>query len=330
MPRKIIEILTLMNNEMKFLKTVCIVFILNLPIVLLHGEENKDEKYKQIFTKEKAFKDIAKNVFHIQGKVVDENGKPLNNVTLEVEKSISLGFLGSKDSSYKKTINSQFDIEEKNCSVVHLYFSKQGYYKVYKPITHRLLKDHQADIKNLKITMMTVGEKAKHKTRAIVLRYLPGKTNDIYDVISFKEKEIAGDGNKNIPLNNFYLDIKRDANGKYKTYNYRGIQVPEIVTLNLNCKDKDGIIVVRGENDVRNLRLAPENGYIEKSISFSSKDDVFNNNIVFYFKLGNTFGKGRVGKLFVSKNGQIKVLLDIMKNLEKDPKKIRIVSGKTH
>ncbi len=277
---------------------------------------------------------IGQNKFSIVGEVVDEKGSPLNQVSLKVTKSINLGFLGSKQTSYLKTINSSFRVDAKNCNLLYLSFSKKGFYTQRKAfnadtlLKKQKIKDRNFKVNNVRITMLPIGEKAKTICRNTVLRLSPEKNMDLYNALTFEKSNTKINiKDINVPEHVFYLDVERDEKGRIKTFQYRGRKTPTKIFLHLKCENGDGMLVENKVNDIRALREAPISGYSRTPIVFSIKDRIHINKILFYYKAGEHYGKGIIAEASVSNTGRVGVFILIMKNLESSPDKNRTLSG---
>lgn len=67
--------------------------------------------------------------FHLSGKVIDENGQPLNDVKIEVAKStFRFPYVEVPPNEETIIVNGSFNLNAENVHAIHLIFSKQGYY----------------------------------------------------------------------------------------------------------------------------------------------------------------------------------------------------------
>ena len=269
--------------------------------------------------------------FSIQGKVIDEKGKPLDNVRVTITKSISRGFMESESYRHYETINGNFLFDEHGCNALYLDFYKKDYFVVHKYYDISMkqqenisVNDSLVTAKNQIIVLRAFGKLAKLK-KADEKFYLNPvtKEQDIMDLIDFQKKEV-NDVENIITKKYFYLNVKCDANGEplmiFDTRTKK--MVPEKIFLNYISNNRaDGIIIAHNAKDITYLKIAPESGYAKEPIPLvlNIHSDA---NIFFYYKNGNTYGKVWIQQTaYIS--GKVESILIIKENVEKDPKEKR-------
>ena len=277
-----------------------------------------------------ASKKILSNTFIIEGNIVDDAGNPLNDVQLQITKSINLGFLGSKEFKSTKVLTSDFSLELSGCTQIYLTFLKDGYfivsdksYDINNPENGQKKTGNTLIAKKQKIVLQKIGKIARYKYSNPSLKLYPDnkltifELNDFYSIKDYSAESLK----KSIPANSFYLSVERDSSGNIIKVMNRGKnrEVPQVVHLNFNCRENDGFIIVKDVNDIRMLKEAPTEGYNTKQITFSAKDDLINSNIFFYYKAGDFYGKGSLESISYSGSGLLKVGLQLMQNNEDAP-----------
>ena len=281
-----------------------------------------------------ASKKILLNRFIIEGNIVDDAGNPLNDVQLQITQSIKLGLLGSKESKSTKVLISDFSLELSGCTQVYLTFSKDGYfvvsnksYDINNPEKGQEKTGNTLIAKKQKIILQKIGKIARYKSFNPSLKLYPDNKLSIFELDNFYTiKNYSAESLKNsIPPNSFYLSVERDPSDNIIKVLNRGNnrEVPKVIYLNFNCSKNDGLIIVKDVTDIKMLKEAPADGYNIKQIVFSAQEDLINNNIFFYYKAGNSYGKGSIDSISYSGSGLLKVGLQLMQNNEKDPKEKR-------
>jgi hypothetical protein len=269
--------------------------------------------------------------FLISGKVVDEKGNPLDNVRVRITKSISRGFLESKERSHNKTVDGIFLLNEQGCNNIYLDFYKKGYFVTHKYYGIRMKPQKDISVsgnlvtaKNQIFVLREIGKLAKlrSKDRKYFLDPISQK-QDIMDLISFKKVEVKTI--KNIKSKKYFcLSVKSDAGGKpIMIFDQRTKKmVPEKIFLNYISNNKnDGLIIVDNARDMRDLPTAPEKGYVKKRVPLIL--NIYSNPFVFfYYKNGNTYGKVWVRNTSYIR-GKIKSIFLTKENIETDPKEKR-------
>lgn len=117
-------------------KTVWIIALIVIPLVaavsVLHAQTRDGEKEAWASFINELQKRIDAAEFDLQFTITDTDGKPLDGVTMELERSrpdVKLLMSGGKEEkTEKKTVDSRFRIQEKGWTGLRLRFLKDGYY----------------------------------------------------------------------------------------------------------------------------------------------------------------------------------------------------------
>lgn len=238
--------------------------------------------------------------FSISGKIVNEDGEPVEGVKVSITKSISRGFMESIDSSHYQTVDGEFSLNEQGCNRIYLDFYKKGYFVTHKyygtdmkPLKDILINGSLVTAKNQTIVLQEIGKLAKLKSKDSAFYLNPVSTEqDIMDLISFKKEHVKNQ--KEIKTQKyFYLSVNTDSSGKpimildKRTQN----MVPEKIFLNYASNNKnDGLIIVDEARDMRDLPTAPEKGYTKRQVPLVL-NIYYNPYAFFYYKNGDTYGK---------------------------------------
>ena len=121
-------------------KTTWIIALIAIPLVAavftLHaqtkdnGRDEQSERTRSLLADEQSR--IESSEFDLRITVTDTDGKPLDGVTMELERSrpdVKLLLSGGKEEkTEKKTVDSKFRIQEKGWTGLRLRFLKDGYY----------------------------------------------------------------------------------------------------------------------------------------------------------------------------------------------------------
>jgi hypothetical protein len=269
---------------------------------------------------------------NISGNILNQDGIPVNDVTMKIRFSrLSLIKWGSID--YKKTITtqSQFSIHQTGYSGLMIDFHKEGYfperktYSIFGP--SKYCKNNIYLKTNEKVVLREIGKRVKLKKFEKLLKYdWKRKKKSFCNLTDLSYETLPADSL--IKAKKYiYLDFERDQGGQVlmMVENIHGTLIPKTLIVKYVSDDKDDGFIVKGyQIDMTYLTYAPEADYNVRSIKipYKSKD------IYFYYKNGNSFGKGALLSSNTS-SGKSRVWLQLMQNNEKDSKEKRnLRSGK--
>jgi len=319
---------------MKFLCSIVVsVFI----TTALWAETDKEVKEKMKAKQEARFSQLLSEInifnkssrFDISGEIVDENGKPLEDVILDVDFSRPKGW-ESEDWKRKVKSGSSFSIEKSGYTGLNVEFQKVGYFSEKRFYSTRVgsepkskyLKDNVYSQHDEKIVLRAIGKLARLEKIGGQLKNLSKeKTQRVFDLSTLKFVIFPLD--KTIPIKKFIqLDFERDQSGKIMMIQDQNKRlIPKIMTVKYVSDDvNDGFIIVGAPKDFSYLTTAPETGYTLKEIKvpYGSPD------IYFFYSNGDNFGKGCVSSASASPEyGENRVFLDIMQNKETNPNEKR-------
>lgn len=256
----------------------------------------------------------------VSGIIVDDKGAPLNDVELEFNFSRAKGW--ESESLNKKVVSkSRFSFTQSGYTGVTVYFRKKGYftetrfYGTYQ--ASKYLKNKIYTQTDEKIVLREKGKFAKIKIFEKLLEYdWTKKQKSFCDLADLSYKTLSADS----PIKAkryIYLDFERDQNGNVVMIKHPHYErmIPKAFIIKYVSRYGDGGFIIKGNQiNMTYLTTAPTSGYNDKSIKISigSKD------IYFYYKNGDTFGKGAL--LSPSHTyGVSSVWLKLMQNVEKDP-----------
>ncbi len=279
--------------------------------------ERQKVKYEKLLKAQKTLSKLSK--IDVSGVILNDDGKPLDDVKLELNFSRSIGWK-SKDYNRKIISNSKFTISQSGYTGLNLYFRKKGYFSEYryygtlKP--SKYLKNHIFTKHDEKIVLRKIGKSAKLKNFEKLLEYDFGKKVIRFCNLSTVTYELSSLDDTIKAKKYIYLDLERDFDGNIlmtKT-KYRGM-IPKTLIVKYVSDDKsDGFIVKGKQKDITYLTEAPVSGYDQKEIRTPYNQDIY-----FYYKNGDSYGKGA----FLSPEsrlGRSSVWLRLMQNIESDPK----------
>ena len=292
--------------------------------------------------KEQAEKEISYYQFQIQGKIIDEDERPLNQVEVKIEKVISLGLLGNKRSVEEKLLDHNFQINVTQCNLIHLNFMKDGFYPLSKSF---VISDFKKDstglffLNNLKIKMVKLEVPYKSKRDYFILKYTPEISRTFFIPPHLPNGNSSGkvsgiDTLNNIPPHCFYLDVVYNNNGKSLTFNTKGQEVPvefKLCIKNVDAssqKDPDGFIICPEIHDAKEMKKAPLTGYSSKVIFSPLSENGFVGNIFFYYRVNGYFGKGYISNAGRHMDGTFHIMIYYRQNIESVSPHNRLMGGK--
>ncbi len=288
----------------------------------------QNEKNKQL---EEEKKINASNGINVSGVIVDENGKPLDDVVMNIRFSrLNLKKWGTTDYKKKVTTKSKFILKQAGYSFLMIDFRKEGYfpvrkkYSLYKRSKYR--KNNSFSKNNEKVVMRKIGKKAKLIKFDKKLKYnFINKTQTICNMSSFAYIKCSAD-EKNKYSNYICLDFERDQDEKVLTRkNLHGELIPTTLIIRYVSDSIDDGFIIKGEQkDITYLTQAPDANYNTKEIKVPYNVE----RIYFYYKNGGSYGKGFVGYAYTAFK-ESRVVLFLMQNIETNPQeKLNLRSDK--
>ena len=99
-----------------------------------------------------------------------------------------------------------------------------------------------------------------------------------------------------------------------------------------STKPTDGFILVENIKSLEEMKIVPQENYITKSIPIDVTVDDKNEYFYFYFRIDNSYGKGRIKKTATPYSSGMILLFDIKMylNIETDKNKKRNVTSADH
>ncbi len=314
---------------MRCLRGLWTVIILILVGVAFSGERERfsEKEYKQYLESiRRAAKEINGN-FLLEGIVVDEKGKPLKDVQMDITTLYSASFFEEKEWKERKVIDGSFRLKVRNRADVYLEFSKEGYYDErlhfsFDPPEGGKREGRTLVNRNIKVVLERIGELPKliefdsalvyySSRKAIIINFDnlggPGTVIGTRGREKVEDLLFAIEGGT-LPPNSIYILPRIDARGKVipviDEYN-RYFAPPTKLVMN---NPEGGFVVVDPKNlkgsgpTLRKMKEAPEEGYVREIMvddtTLGEKRKIF-----FFFKTGGMYGKGYLSPpyLFTSK-----------------------------
>ena len=240
--------------------------------------------------------------FHLEGSIHDEAGNPLDNVSIEVERRESTGIGESKSYNTVVMANGHFKIDRSNCCAVDLVFKKDGYYPEKAAFLTPAIPDAGGcNLKNdIAITMRKKGVPVKFvksemkleffcngDTKAYMLenegtwrpldRIGASALSKINQPCVYAVSERTGESGGIATVQD---DINYSAKSSQIAFNLEG----------------SGFILYNGRDIVdgyRDMVKAPDSDYRNIAIDGAIIGNLKScRPVMFYFKAGNTYGKG--------------------------------------
>jgi len=266
--------------------------------------------------------------FALSGDVVDEEGKPMNGVTLSVTRrwmgTLTQTLKGTGGSSHtrNRNIDGTFDVSVFGAESVSLSFEKEGYYSESFSIddkrdSARRPNDYMQPDGRARVVLQKKGEQTRLIDRSVTLKFNLDGSGTVVDLT-----EIAGEligsrfSPKTVDVEDvraatmpgivMYMTVDIDENGRFATKGYPestptrmgegrnlGGDEPARLRLRVSGGENNGFIkqaeLPRGGWVGRVMRFAPETGY-ENEVLFAPEDVVW-----FYWRIGDKYGRGCLG-----------------------------------
>jgi len=259
--------------------------------------------------------------FELSGEVVDEEGKPIHGVTLQVTRhkmgTVSQAFKGGRPRGHttEQIANGSFDIKVFGASGVTIYFLKEGYYSENLYLNKRdntiRIQEYMQPDGRARVVLQKKGVMTHLKSKGFNLKFNLDGSGIVANVSTiFPDERGVYWGPDTVSVENvreatvpgivMYVTVDIDENGRFATKGYpenypnRGLQGDEPVRMRLRINgENNGFIKVTELSEKkplgRVLLLAPETGY-ENEVVFAPEDTG-----VFYCCIGGKYGRGRIG-----------------------------------
>ena len=281
-------------------------------------QQGKQEEAMQLY------EDITRESFsgklRVSGRVVDENGQALNDVTMEITRLEfdSLGSTELKESNETQTINGTFKYACDECAGADLEFKKDGYYRdkieliTYAfDVPNRELIQDEIEISLIKIGERIVPERYEGHLKVAsrgkdVLSFSFGQTGRAipYEAI----EEVAERRGYEGDVQYLELKVKRDADMQIlvqevaRSGGRHMFKKPVDPILDFTSAN-GGIILYEPKNKkVRKIDLemwrAPTTGY-EPTLMLDVTSDKTQ---YFYCRIGNRYGRGSLNPVRLNRN----------------------------
>ena len=281
------------------------------PLLQEHESTQKQKTYQNITS---AINEQAtKGVIEVIGDVVDEEGKPISQVTMSVVgmRSNFIQFESDKVFDETQIIYGHFTARISECNLAKLHFTKKGYYdeeiQCALPTDFIDISNGKADKDKIKLEIKLTNQLVVLiKKKNINLKAMSGDINYILNVPEWKKYFLQNNRRPSPAKGCFYIVAKRHDKDlvQMKIWtdpNNQCHRVASDVRVILNPSEPgDGIIEVTGAKNFLYMNEAPAEGYQHLEIAYDPAKDDFRipcgleNARYFYFKVGGVYGKGRV------------------------------------
>ena len=273
---------------------------------------------------------IASSGFDIRGTVTDEDGNPLDGVTMEMAFSrVNTASFRSENLNETETVDSAFHVRRKGWTELRMEFWKDGYFPERlafdSPWLESGRKRYIAE-DGIQVRMVKMGPVAKlyRTSDSIRLKYdLKQGTGSICDLSMLRaSEELDRRQYETIEATAFKLesgpeatkylelDFKRDENGEIVFVSLPGALAPGPAELivRLHSDDPDDGLILLNELDpditedkvCKKYNTAPETGYGRKELAFVLTDqwhELDKSTFFVYLKCGNHYGKTKIHDL---------------------------------
>ena len=267
----------------------------------------KEALQEILILKETIEKRLKEKNIIIEGKVLDEKGDPLNDVSVVLEferpsKIITLSDVATNETKKLKTkINSVFSFSERGYNAVHLLFFKEGYNEKTIKYQIDLLSDKGDNENIVRRNLLIVLKKNRPASQYMEYNHVQmkydfcHKTKRICDLSTIETGIVMF---KDIPFDQEYngvyleLDLDRDKNNNILLGDkYQKKQYPLNYILRIHSDNpKDGFIPAEQISDE-----APDLDYPQREISLmlgqSFSAESFQKSVCAYIKVGGHYGK---------------------------------------
>jgi len=320
-----------------------VILTLTLPRIPVFGGEARNEEEILLDEKEdwKILKRIAESEngdFMLEGIVVDEEGNILKDVKLTITTTKSIPFdVISKERTIK--INGRFVVKARDCNAVTLEFWKEGYFRESKAFVLPSWEGNREEIeaiikgrikkntfinRNIKVVMEKIGplpklikynSHLKYYTggKAIILDFYKGMqdTMDLKRGMVKVEDLLSAIRMNLLPEGSLYIIPEHlDGRGEIIPVRKNNTLLPPKVRLVINHPEGGLILFNPPEKRKydpfsRYMKEAPEEGYEKEVLLTPVIYTRMAGEVFFYFKIGDIYGKGAIGKPSYSKDYRI-------------------------
>ena len=269
--------------------------------------------------------------FSISGTIVDDEGQPVDRVTVYITQGYLKDFgVSSEYVSTTQVVGHLFKFNFEGGVGISLSFHKDGYYDVNNvqfslKQTKSIVTPYSSEpvvVTNQKIILERKGTLAKVERFDTAL-YIEGEKFTSFSVPEVKRSKADANSYsmlKSLPAGNIYLDVGRDQEGQVIKVidNITKRLGPRTVSLNMTGDEtNDGFILITDPHirKLINIKEAPEVGYNTKQLRFSLPE-YKNKTYFFYYKFGIHYGKGRLIDLGCDANGLVIGSIELVQNTE--------------
>jgi len=251
----------------------------------------------------------------IRFSIRSRDGEPLNRVSVRLTKSYLSDAMGDEDGPDRFVVNSEFMVEGRGVSAIHVSFFKDGFYSErWEYVMSERPQDYWGRLYKTDVEIFL----NPHPIPAPLDKFEGPFRSDVngpLSVLSATKKkpparlpsqpETLGESRAAFPEPYLFLDAGVSANGKLSStlFSMKRFPVPKPVldrgSLRLaGAKDGDGFLPLDigetpaiFEHGFRNIVEAPQNGYSEVLDLYPV---VGEEKMFFYCRIGGRFGKGAV------------------------------------
>lgn len=271
---------------------------------------------------------ISSSGFDIRGTVMDEDGNPLDGVTMETAFSrVNTASFRSENLNETETVDSAFHVQRKGWTELRLVFRKDGYFPERLAFDSPWLEGRKKRFiaeDGIQVRMVKMGSVASlyrpGDLRVRLDRDLEKGTGSICDLSMLRaSEELDRKQYERINATKFELesgpkatkylelDFRRDENGEIVFVSLPDVMAPcpaeLIVRLHSDDLD-DGLILlneldpdITGDKVYKKYNTAPETGYGRKEIAFALTDQwpaLRESTFFIYLKCGKHYGKAKI------------------------------------
>ncbi len=314
---------------------ITVLLILGVALGVLGFGQAQDQPTKREYRR--ALKEFARRengAIRLGGVVIDDEGRPLSEVTLGIEKCRYLPFDDDGCTETEKVVNGVFHYQCRRCSWVRIYFSKNGYHHeeidfAFDPEVH----DRAVEVTGLRIQLDKVrnpvslrelsGSLTVGAGPAGVLPVGPWTTSSGPPVEELKAMAKSEGKPEIFAYVSLVAELDSDGNAVAIPYKPPGAATTFLkarsVFLDFSGAD-GGAIPYEGTETTPwrifdKMREAPSSGYLRRL----PLDPTWETGLYFYCKLGDRYGKGRVSRPHVSRGPrgmEVEVYVKILLNTD--------------
>lgn len=335
-----------------FLRVRCLSFAALMSCVCFAQDDDFTEQEKQQgFTMLQQLSLADRARFVLNGKVVNQEGNPLDDVKVICDVARNTDGWGQQDrTTTTRLVSGTFSLEFENVSAVTLTFSREGYRKAKLAFTCSLSKEDEETIlaggvveppdittNDLTVVLHEIGDQAELQDYSPVLEYRVGGEAVIVNLATPPHQKNGMEPVQNIhekdqlPDSAIYATAATNENGHLSTVSISnpntGMSFAYPQEVRLTTSDTNGGFVVftveEGVPVAAQMTTAPDTGYTQEIVLSAQQfaDMVqhgFPNDLSwFFFKVQNKYGKGTFG-LPDLKNGNTRLKLPLDLGIQPD------------